>query len=898
MNKKVLFTLSVVLCLGFLYFTSETASEKQLREYTKLIKEHPYNKRMHLSKKERKTLGIPPNAYFDQEYLNEINPNTGRTHPENVLALQKKLKLENLQKRVPGDAADNSWLERGPNNVGGRTRVVLFDPNDENQKRVFAGAVSGGLWVNNDITDAAVSWVQVGISENLSVSTITVDPNNPQIWYIGTGESYTGSDALGNGVWKSIDGGANWSNIYNEDDKDIKNRLFYINDIVAWNNPITNKSELFIGVGAQYYGEGQAWIGENATGLYKSIDGGANWTKPILSTTGRDRRPYEPNDFEIGADNSLWFGTGNNVWGDGGGTIFKSIDGLTFTKMHEITGGKRTEIAVSKSDVNTVYVLAEVSAANEGPVTILKTTDSFETVSIVNLPRDADSGIPSNDFTRAQAFYDLMIEVDPNDDATLFVGGIDLFKSTNSGLSWSQKSHWYGGFTFQEVHADQHGIAFSSGSSTKIIFGNDGGVFYTNDGGEVIGARNKGYNVTQFYNGAIGQSVSNERLLSGAQDNGTQMIDSASSGINASLEIRGGDGAYSFIDKDGEYVIASYVYNSIQRINLPLTGGFSGVTIENDSKSGKFINPAELDDNLDILYTNASKDGNDSIARYSDIKTQNPIRKNISSPFLNGSVTALKVSPFTTSSTKLFIGTSNGQVMRIENADTTPIWFNTFLPISSGSVSSINFGSTEDEILVTYHNFGVISIWYTANGGGDWVPKEGDFPDIPVKAIMMNPLNNDEVIIGTQLGVWKTSNFKDTAVSWVPSNNGMSNVKVTSFSLRTADNTILASTYGRGMFTGQFTAAVASVDAVLTDREPFTVYPTISKGSFTVFAKSSLGKVKMSVFDISGRQIYKVNLDFGFQEKQEVSLNVNSGIYFVNLVNENGKKSSKKIIVQ
>ena len=109
MNKKLLFILSVTLGIAFFYLNAETSSEKQLREFSKLIKEHPYNKRMHLSKKERKSLGLPPNAYFDQEYLNEINPNTGRTHPENILEVQQQLNSENSQRRVPGDQANNPW---------------------------------------------------------------------------------------------------------------------------------------------------------------------------------------------------------------------------------------------------------------------------------------------------------------------------------------------------------------------------------------------------------------------------------------------------------------------------------------------------------------------------------------------------------------------------------------------------------------------------------------------------------------------------------------------------------------------------------------------------------------------------------------------------------------------
>ena len=145
------------------------------------------------------------------------------------------------------------------------------------------------------------------------------------------------------------------------------------------------------------------------------------------------------------------------------------------------------------------------------------------------------------------------------------------------------------------------------------------------------------------------------------------------------------------------------------------------------------------------------------------------------------------------------------------------------------------------KIIVTFHNYGVASIWYTSNGGTTWVSKEGNFPDIPVKAIMMNPLNNDEVIIGTELGVWRTGNFKDANPSWSQSFNGMSNVKVTSFSLRTADNTVMATTYGRGMFTGQFFSAAASVDDVVKDNKVFTMYPTVSDGDFTVFAKNTVG---------------------------------------------------------
>jgi hypothetical protein len=912
MNKKVLFTLSVGLCLGLLYFTAETASEKQLRAYTKLIKEHPYNKRMHLSKKERKTLGLPPNAYFDQEYLNEINPNTGRTHPENILEVQQQLNSENSQRRVPGDQANNPWLERGPNNVAGRTRAVLFDPNDTTHKRVFAGGVNGGLWVNNDITDEDSSWQQVGISENLAITDIAVDPNNSLIMYICTGESYTSNNGSGNGVWKSIDGGNSWVNVFNDSSSSIKESVFYINTILAWNNPLTNKTEVFIGVGGAFYSDSSQFAGEDKIGLYKSINDGADWSKLVLNTP--DLSPYEPNDLEIDANNTIWLGTERNVFSHGGGTVLKSVDGTNFTVAHTVDNGGRTEIAVSKQNGNTVYVLAEVRTVSGGQLVdpfleMIKTTDSFASTSALALPSDKDTGIPADDFTRGQAFFDLVIEADPTDDTKLYAGGIDLFRSTDSGASWKQISKWsnnnFLGITnIPLVHADQHAWAFHPTDSNKALIGNDGGVFYASslsgaeNGASAIAGRNKAYNVTQFYHGAIGQDISTDFLLAGAQDNGTQFIENAEdNSSNPSIDIYGGDGAYTFIDKDGEYMIASYVYNVKTLFNLPYNG--SGVTIDNDQNTGRFINPQALDDNLDILYSNASGGSRDSIAQYKDIKTV-PVRDNLYSSLLAGGATALKVSPYTLVSSMLFVGTRVGKVIKVENANSAnPTWTNIKNNISvTGSISSIEFGNDEDEIFVTFHNYGVKSIWYTTNGGSSWQSKEGDLPDIPVKAIMMNPLNNDQVIIGTELGVWTTSNFKDASPTWVQANNGMSNVKVTSFSLRIADNTVLATTYGRGMFTGQFTAAVASVDAVLTDREPFTIYPTVSKGNFTLYAKNTLGLTNMSIFDITGKQVYTKEVNFRAQRKQEISVSLKAGIYIVHLVDENNKRVASKIVIE
>ena len=795
------------------------------QQHSNYIKNHPLQSNLQLSKQERIAAGVPPNKYLEQLYLLQINPYTGRTHPENIYKVQQELKVKKqFLQRTPGDAIDNQWVERGPNNVGGRTRVVLFDPNDATHKRVFAGGVSGGLWVNNDITDANSSWTRVGIDENLSVTCMAVDPNNSQIMYLGTGELYQPQHALGNGIWKSTDGGVTWNNIYKIDGTTVFSGsievpgAYFMTDIIVRDKDgsasTTNDSEVFAAIGGSFYSSNpvDTYVGRNDYGIYKSTDQGANWSKITLDVNGNS---VAPNDFELSTDNTLWLSTTRNIYGDGGGRIYSSTDGTSFSLKHSITNGRRTEIAVSKTNANTIYVLGEVGTLSGSNaiapfISILKTEDAFTTSpTAVPLPNDATPNISANDFTRRQAFYNLIIEVDPNNDAILYVGGINLFRSSNSGGSWNQisknaKTITLSGITVPYVHPDQHSWAFHPTNSNIAVIGNDGGVFYASslsaasNNLTAIEERTKDYITTQYYYAAISQTISPEYIVGGTQDNGVLFFNEATNNINEAVIPLTGDGGHCFIDKDGGYMIVSKLYNNIYRYNLPYTG--TGVTIASDNNTGRFLNARALDDNLNILYSN----GDDHLARFTDITTNSPIRVNITDPLISN-ISAIKVSPFTTTSSKVFIGTRAGKVIKIENADTAS---QTITDISSssflGNISSIEFGETEDEIMVTFYNFGVDSIWFTDDGGTTWQNKEGDFPDINVRCILMNPLNTNEVIIGTELGVWYSSNFKDASPAWNHSYNGMSDATVTSFSLRTIDNTVLASTFGRGLFTGKF----------------------------------------------------------------------------------------------
>lgn len=910
MKKKILVSLLLLVGIGVVYFTSSHKSEtEKLREkHQSYLDNSPFKDTQMLPKEERKKLGLPPSAYNEQMWELTLDPNTGRPMPERVMKLQQQLRAQRNSNRGGGGDTFSPWVDRGPNNIGGRTRGIMFDPNDADFNRVFAGGVSGGLWVNEDITDANSSWTLVpGIGANISVNVIISDPNDSNTFYIGSGESYTFGAAVGRGIWKSSDGGVTWSNIFggfdSADGGQLVNGIFYVNDIVARN--VGGSTELYAAIAGASYNYHNSFAGQfsglNEQGLYKSTDGGSNWTRFTINETGGS--PSNPNDIELDINNNIWFTTTRSSFGVEGGKIYKSTDGINFTLEHTISSARRTELEVSSTDANKFWIAVQRTS---GPVDLFTTDDAFGTTTRINTePNDADNGIPASDYARGQAFYNLPIEVDQNDN--LYVGGIDLFRSTDDGATWTQISKWsnnnaLAALNVPLVHADHHAIVFrpGTGNENQAVFGNDGGIYYTPDITAAqtsmdITSRNRDYNVTQFYYGAIdpADGGDGDDIAGGTQDNGTPLSVDSGAGANSFTDLFGGDGAFTDFGGTGQYMIQTYTGNSHRYVDYPaLTQAFQ---ITNRG-GGSFINTATVDKSLDIFYCNA----NGGIERVTNFIPGGDTRTNVllSNASLNDTPSAMKVSPYTTTSSKLYVGIRNGSLIRIDDADTTPVYTDISGPSFAGSISDIEFGQNEDEIFVTVHNYGVTSIWFTNDGGSNWTDIEGDLPDLPVKCILQNPLLPQELIIGTELGVWRTADYTATNVEWTQSYNGMSDVTVVDLDLRTSDNTILATTHGRGFFTSTFTADVASVEDVLTDKKVFTVYPTISNGDFTVFAKNDLGASQIQIFDINGRQVYTSGLNFNENQNQDVSVNLNSGIYIVNIIDQNRRKSSEKIIIR
>lgn len=908
-------------------------AKKLRKKHAKFLAQSPYKETLKLSKQDRKAASIPPNKFYERQWELTIDPSTGKPEPNNVFETQTRLNNMRATMRTPGDASNNAWIERGPTNVGGRTRALLFDPNDATKKRVFAGAASGGLWVNNDIT-TATAWTRVtGVPGNLNVSCITADPNNSNILYLGTGELYTSGDCVGNGVYKSTDGGTTWVNVpvaytgstfnYSATVSFVAG-VHYITDIIARNNGGT--TEVYIGVGSTIYSSASNpsnYNGVEQAGIYKTTNGGTTWTRftdaTLESNTSGGRTYYvTPNDLELDANNNVWFACTRNVFGNGGGRIYRTTNGTNWTLVTTIANARRTEIEPSTTNANKFYVLYQTTASGNPPA-IAVTTDAFATTpTAITQPDDADTGIPASDFTRGQASYDLVIECDPANDNIVYIGGIDLFRSINGGANWSQISKWsnnnnLAALNCSSVHADQHVMAFRPTNSNQAVFGNDGGVYYASSlssaaNTNVIPARVTNYNVTQFYSVGVSPTngtLANDHFLAGAQDNGTQYFNGVTNAApSATTRIQGGDGAYSFFSQDPSdpYRISNYVYNS--SINLYDYTTMSWNTINDESSSnGDFICPMALDSNLDLLYADYTSGSTYQIMKYSDIKTISPSTQTIlTNALLTSQPTTLRVSKYTTNSTTLLVGTDRSKVLLITNADTaTPTWTDITGPSFVGSVSDVEFGQNENQIFVTFHNYGVTSVWYSLDRGVTWASIEGNLPNIPVKCVLHNPLNTSEIIIGTDLGVWYTNTFNPALnttqnLVWNQSYNGMSDVKVLDLQLRN-DNTVFAATYGRGVFSGVFTGTSLSTDDHEIVGSTFSVYPTINDGNVTIASSKYFGPTQLELFDLTGKKVYSNSILIDNAAQKLSFGNLTTGNYILKL-SGNGFEGTKKIVIQ
>ncbi|MCU0369996.1 MAG: hypothetical protein MUC31_01150, partial [Bacteroidales bacterium] len=510
----------------------------------------------------------PQMAAF-QDFLLTVDPKEKRVPVERLhQAYREQEAAQGHSSLKTGDPLE--W-EIVPSDMGGRTRVVMYDPNSPTGNKVWAGGVTGGLWYNNNISGNLSAWVPVDdFWPSLAISSITYDPNNTQVFYVGTGEAFTSrviyreSSGIGSGIFKSTDGGLSWQQLSST------LNWKYVTDIVVRNE--SGNSVIYAGVASgTYHGTQQSTPSD---GLYRSADGGNSWIQvlPFITLTNH---PYAVADIEITANNRIMVGSMANLNGEGGATILYSDLGSAGSWMvyddyvaiieadPDLYIPNRVMIGSAPSDPDVAYALLDagyINGNNGFTYTqgrhILRTDDGGSSWTAKPIPTGGEY------YWATIGWHALTLEVDPNNADALYIGGLDVYKSTDGGNDWTQVSDWrymyYGGGDLY-VHADIHDIDYKPGSSDELLVTSDGGVFYTSQAqlqGPPFQEKNQGFGTLQFYSCAIDPTAGSDKYVGGLQDNGT--LYHTGTPLTIFDMIDGGDGACAFIDANQpQYMITS-----------------------------------------------------------------------------------------------------------------------------------------------------------------------------------------------------------------------------------------------------------------------------------------------------------------------------------------------------
>lgn len=240
----------------------------------------------------------------------------------------------------------------------------------------------------------------------------------------------------------------------------------------------------------------------------------------------------------------------------------------------------RVELAVCSSDPEVMYVLGSLGGTASNTYVSNNGGNSWTC--------SAPGVIPGQDFTNGQAWYDLDIAVDPFNCGHIIAGGVPAFESFLQGVSWAPLPG--------NMHVDQHNITYDPQMQGRVLFGNDGGIWLSNNGGQSIIDKNEGYVTTQFYCGAIHPDAGSPYLLGGTQDDNFLQITEA--GLAPANSVWGGDGVFCFIDQNEPNI--QIVSSQGGNYGLSTDGGGDfgfGATVD-----GEFINRSGYDDNANILY--------------------------------------------------------------------------------------------------------------------------------------------------------------------------------------------------------------------------------------------------------------------------------------------------------
>jgi photosystem II stability/assembly factor-like uncharacterized protein len=700
----------------------------------------------------------------------------------------------------------------GARNIGSAAmsgRVAALDAVHEgNRLTIYVGAASGGVWksVNGGTTYKAIFDKQ----PVQSIGAVTIDPQKPKTIWVGTGEAWTrNSTSVGDGVYKSTDGGENWTNMGLKDSERISKIVVDPSDTQV----------VYVCV------PGKLWCDSEERGLYKTTDAGKTWTKILkgpnnstgCSTLAMDSQ--NPKTLYAG----LWDfqrkgwtfrsgGTGPDV--PSGSGLFKTTDGGTSWKELDEKSAKglppkpwgRVAVTVAPSKPQVVYAFIEAVPPKNG---LYRSEDGGETWKAVDRSQNMIW----------RPFYFANLIVDPRDENKVYKPGGSLIASTDGGRSFTNIA---GG-----AHGDFHDLWIDPKNTDHLITGDDGGVWYSYDAG------NKWWKadnlpISQFYH----VSVDNEtpyRVYGGLQDNSSWVGYSRYPGgiTNHQWEnMLGGDGFWVFADpSDPDYLYAEAQGGEIARVNRkthetrtikPLPGYKEG-KLRYNWNTPIHLSPTQKG----TLYIGAqflfrSNDHGQTWQRISpDLTTNDPQKQKqeesggvtIDNSVAEMHTTIYAIAESPKNAQVIWVGTDDGNVQVTRDGGKN--WSNVVgnvphLPKCAwvSSIDASHFDSGTAFVTFDAHRFGDMRpyVYKTADFGKTWKPIAGMENSVRGYAHVVKEdlVSKDLLFLGTEFGLWVSLDGGD---HWVQYKGGeMPNAPVMDLAIHPRDHDLVIATHGRGIW--------------------------------------------------------------------------------------------------
>lgn len=690
------------------------------------------------------------NAFLRERWFYEQRMYPFNSIPED--AYGKALSQRDELKRLKG-FQDNTmtWSNIGPTpgnyfsygNISGRMTTVKYDPN--NPSIVYIGAAFGGVWKT---TDSGTSWLpKTDFEPSLSSGALAIDPTNSNIIYYGTGEAtYSGVSYYGRGLLKSTDGGNTWTNYTSG----LQSFTYFSRIVIRPKYP----NQLLAALGNRSNPS-------SSGGLYRSTNGGVSWN---ILVSGR-------------ADDVVFSPSGDTAYAVGSGIGYRiSTDGgVTFSSNAALTMQTRNHIAICNSDPSIMYAATYASG-----ISVFKSTNAGFTFTQVAV---------GTDFNGSQAWYDFYVHVNPFDPNYIYVGSIDIWRSTDGGSSFQNITNGYSG---GNVHVDQHNLDFHPTDSNRMYSVNDGGVWHSTNRGTTWTNLNVSLGITQFYRIAADPSA-HSHILGGTQDNGTQRTTGA---LNWTAAFGGDGGEVCFHSKNPALILGETQYNGIYRST---NGGNSWASSSSGlSGTAAWIGPIiSHPDSVNIFYT----------ARQSVFKTTTGGASWFSiSTGISGTIREMAISK---SNPSIMFATIGASIYKSTNRGYN--WSLTSSGLPNRTITSIYVHPEFSNIvLVTFSGFGAGKVYRSTNTGSTWTDISGNLPDTPINDLLIFYPNysTGTYVVATDVGVFITQNF---GASWYELADGLPNTVAMHLDYHLASGKLRVGTHGRGVYETMLAQPTVSV---------------------------------------------------------------------------------------